>query len=214
VTSGAYVAFAGIDGAGKSTQAGFLAAYLAKRGWHSYCFEGKEDFVVETMRAIAHREGFAGPRAFFGNEGTDLAKAFDTLRDYTHMIAPLVASGCIVIQPRSGYCRVALAAAMGSTNITQVEAVTHFGGEPDLTIWIDCSVDVALSRIEARGTDHESPLVLTRFRDRLIALSRRYEWHRVDGDAKHSVVRHAVRAIADEWLERNGRASRAPTGVV
>jgi dTMP kinase len=197
---GAYLALAGIDGSGKSTQAGYLRKRLADAGYAAYLMEGKEDFVVPTMTSIALRQGYPGPRPLFGDEAVDLVKAFDTLRDYSHMVAPLRSSGMVVVQPRSGYCRVALAEAFGSRNVALVEAVTHFAGEPDLVLWIDVPAEVAVRRIEARGIDSEDPEMLHRFREAMVRLSRRYPWVQIDGTASVDEVREEVWSAVERWI--------------
>ncbi|MEL7059254.1 MAG: hypothetical protein AAGN46_04410 [Acidobacteriota bacterium] len=200
--AGAYIVLAGIDGAGKSTQGGLLRKALHDSGHQAYFFDGKEDFAVQVMRTVAAAEG-ASVRGHFGNEAVDLAKAFDTLRDVTHLVRPLTARGGVVVQPRSGYCRIALAISMGSANVEQVAQVTHFAGEPDLTFWLDTPVDVCLQRIERRAIDSEDPSMLRGFREAMAQLWSSYpEWVRVDGNRPVDAVHADIWAGTKDWLAR------------
>ncbi|HEX5727630.1 MAG TPA: hypothetical protein VFX98_19315 [Longimicrobiaceae bacterium] len=201
---GAHIAFTGIDGSGKSTQAGLLRRSLEDQGYCTYLMESKEDFVGNTMRVLAARRGLV-LRDYYSNEQTDLARAFDTLRHHTQMIVPLTESGAVVVQPRSGYCRVAAAAAFGSRNVEQVQEVILFAGEPHLTVWLDVPTGYALERIERRGIDTEPPELLNRYRECLTALSRRHSWVRVDGTGPVEEVRARVWEAAQEWLAACGR---------
>jgi dTMP kinase len=208
---GAHIAFTGIDGSGKSTQAALLRRRLEAEGYCTYLMESKEDFVGNTMRAIAARRGLA-LRDYFGHEQTDLARAFDTLRHQAQMIVPLIESGSIVVQPRSGYCRAGAAAAYGSRNLEQVEEVIFFAGEPHLTVWIDVPTPQALDRIDARGTEPEDPEVLERFRRSLAAFSSRRSWIHIDGARPVREVQAGVWDAVSAWLESSGRTLlRAPT---
>jgi thymidylate kinase len=200
--TGAHIAFAGIDGAGKSTQGGKLAKRLNDLGFVAYLFEGKEDFAVQVMRAVAAKRGARTIRAFFGHEGTDLAKAFDTLRDQIHIVEPLKKNGCIVVQPRTGFDRIALAKSFGSSNLEQVEAVTLFGGCPDLTLWLDVPVELAVERITRRGIDSEDPEMLRRFRGSLGEMAQQHPWVKLCGCGDATEVHQRIWQVVEQWLQR------------
>jgi len=207
---GAHIAFGGIDGAGKSVQAAKLVRRLCDAGQPGYLLEGKEDFVVQVMRSIAGRRG-QSVRAYFGSDAVDLAKAFDTLRDQVHMVAPLTANGTFVVQPRTAYDRLALARAAGSRNLQAIEEVSFYAGVPDLTIWIDVPVDVALERIERRGIDWEDPVALRQFANHLSAMAPNHDWLRIDGNRDIDTVHEEI------WTEvesRFGLALRPARGAL
>lgn len=203
MSRGAHVAFAGIDGAGKSVQAARLVRRLADSGLPVYLLEGKEDFVVQVMQSIAGRHG-QSVRAHFGSEGADLAKAFDTLRDQVHMVAPLTAQGTFVVQPRTAYDRIALARAAGSRNLAVVEEVSFYAGEPDVTFWMDVPVEVAIERIERRGIDSEDPVALRKFAMELTAMAPHHDWIRIDGNRNVDVVHEEI------WSAIESRFNLAP----
>lgn len=193
---GAHIAFAGIDGAGKSVQAGLLVRRLSDAGLPSYLMEGKEDFVVQVMQSIAARHG-RPVRVHFGSEGADLAKAFDTLRDQAHMVNPLTANGTFVVQPRTAYDRLALARAAGSRNLAVVEEVSFYAGGPDVTFWMDVPVEVAIERIARRGIDSEDPAALRRFATELTAMAPHHDWIRIDGNRDVPAVHEEIWRIIE-----------------
>lgn len=190
---GRYIAFTGIDGAGKSTQAGQLAQYLRGTGRHVYLAEAKENFTVEMLSAIAHRNGHASPRLYYGLESFDLARALDALRDHTHLVAPLLQGGSDVVAPRSPYCRLGLMRAHGSRNVRKVEEILLYAGAPDLVVFVDVPAELAHERIRRRGTDEEDLALLKRFHDALREISRGAGWIEVDGSGPAARVAAEVR---------------------
>jgi len=199
---GLHIGFAGTDGAGKSTQAGKLNRRFNKSGRMSYYFEGKEDFTVQMMRAVVAKHGQRSVRSYFGSAAVDFAWAFDTLRDHLHMVAPLKASGCVVVQSRSGYDRIALARAFGDENVEQIEEITLLAGGPDLTVFLDVPIDVAIERINRRALDSEDPDLLTRLRNELVTMAKRSPWLRVDGVGTPDEVHERVWSAVSAWMER------------
>lgn len=199
---GLHIGFTGTDGAGKSTQAGKLNRRFNAAGHMSYYFEGKEDFTVQAMRSVVAKHGLRSVRSYFGNEAVDFAWAFDTLRDQVHMVVPLKASGCVVVHSRTGYDRIALARAFGDRNIGHIEEVTLLAGTPDLTIFLDVPIEVALQRINARALDSEDPDLLTRLRNHLLEMASTSPWLHIDGTGTADEVHERVWSAVSAWIER------------
>lgn len=202
MNKGLHIGFTGTDGAGKSTQAGKLNRRFNKTGHMSYYFEGKEDFTVQVMRSVVAKHGKRSVRSYFGSEAVDFAWAFDTLRDQIHMVVPLKASGCVVVHSRTGYDRIALARTFGDTNVQQIEEVTLLAGGPDLTVFLDVPIDVAIRRINARALDSEDPEMLTKLRNHLVEMSDELPWLRIDGDGTPEEVHERVWTAVSAWIER------------
>lgn len=62
IRPGAHFAFTGIDGAGKSTQAGLLAKYVRDNFGPTYLFEPRTDLVSQLMVDLAWQHGRVGRR--------------------------------------------------------------------------------------------------------------------------------------------------------
>ena len=199
---GTYIGFTGIDGAGKSTQAGYLSRHLTDQGRRVFYFESKEEFALQIMETVSASHGHSSARAYFGHDWVDQAKSLDVLRDHLKIVRPIIENGGIVVAPRTGYCRLAIAAMYGSTEVEKLEEIIHLGGRPDLTFWMDVPSDTAVGRIEARNIDREDPAMLAAFAEVLESMCARYGWIRIDAsrsaeDIHRDVVRH-VQAFLDE----------------
>jgi dTMP kinase len=207
---GLYICFTGLDGSGKSTQVGLLAKRLNDVGIPAYVAEPKDDFSVELLRAAAARDGLDGPRAVFGHDVFDAIRAVDTLRDQAQTVMPLLRLGTTVIVPRSPYCRLALAMAHEGRDRPDLEAFLGLLVVPDLTIWLDVPVPVAVERIARRGIDEEDPRLLRAFAEATARLTARLGFARVNGVGRHDEVHGRVWAAVEEvFLDRVGEPLRS-----
>ncbi len=155
--------FEGIDGAGKSTQIGLLAAHLRAKGRTVQTTAEPTD--TDTGRML--REALSGnpPRT-----GAQMAALFVLDRiGHSHEIEALLSSGIDVICDRYYYSSLAY---QGS--ICDYEWVRHMNCEcpdiihPDLCVFLDLSPDAALARIQKRGEAteiYEKEETLTRVRE-------------------------------------------------
>lgn len=179
---GAHIAFTGIDGAGKSTQAGLLAKYVRDNYGPTYLFEPRTDLVSQLMIDLAWQYGRVGRREYFGHYAVDFAKAFDGIRDYFGTAAPLLAAGMHVITPRSVYCRLATSIGESGERDKRLEQVLGLIPKPDLLFWIDVDPTVAFQRITARGIDAEDPNFLQVFCNALRSMPEVKDWVSIDGN--------------------------------
>lgn len=197
-TPGLHVAFTGIDGAGKTTQAGKLAYYFQKKYGPTYLAEPRTDFVSKLLHTLAWQHGRVGRREYYGHHAVDFAKAFDVVRDYYANIAPLLAAGMHVIEPRSVYCRTAMALAMSGVRDEQTEQVLALIPKPRLLFWIDTTPSTALVRVQRRGTDVEKLDDLQRFSQALHTMSGLENWIRINGNLPPGKVFEKIRRYVDE----------------
>ncbi|WP_321905606.1 nucleoside/nucleotide kinase family protein [Paraburkholderia tropica] len=154
---GLHIAFSGVDGAGKSTQAARVARYLDERGRSSFRFENKSEYALQVMKTAALRNGVVDGRSYFGNELFDFAKSIEVVRDHFTLIEPIINSGVDVVVPRSIICRIALARAFGLSDANFIRNVYDLTPPPDVIFWLDISGRVAAERVEKRGVDKEDP---------------------------------------------------------
>ena len=195
--SGLHIAFTGIDGAGKTTQAGMLAYHIQQRYGSTYLAEPRTDFISKLLHVLAQQHGKTGRREYFGHHVVDFAKAFDVVRDYYSNIAPLLAAGMHVVEPRSIYCRTVMALAMSGARDTKTEQVLALIPKPDLLFWIDTDPPVALERVEKRGIDVEKLEDLQRFSDAFHKMQPSTDWIRLDGNATRKKIFNEIKKRVD-----------------
>ena len=184
-----YIGFTGLDGAGKSTQAGRLGQYLRSLKRQCYVCEPKDDLVPQLAIAIG-RENDMSPRDYFGAYSFELAKAFSVVRHHYSLVLPFLNRGIDVIEPRTNFCRLGLAVAHDSKNIEKIVEVYKSSKKYDFVFWIDTPPEVAYKRVNERGMDYEPLEDLQKFHDALSNL------------AKDSCIRINGMGTQDEVFER------------
>jgi dTMP kinase len=180
VAAGRHFAFVGVDGAGKSRQAGLLHRRLTAAGQASYLMEAKDDFNVEMLRRVADRRG----QAILDTWGVDAAMTAQTLgslRDHFAMVAPLLATGCHVVEARSLDVRPAFARSAGARRPELLDELVALCPRPSFTFYLRVSAEEALRRIDARGIDEEDPGALRAFAEQLDADAAGADWVVLDG---------------------------------
>lgn len=194
---GIHIAFTGIDGAGKTTQAGRLAYYVQQQYGPTYLAEPRTDFVSKLLHTLAWQHGRVGRRKYYGHHVVDFAKAFDVVRDYYANLAPLLAAGMHVIEPRSIYCRTAMALAMSGARDEKTEQVLALIPRPKLVFWVDTHPFVAFARVKKRGTDTETLDDLERFSQAFHTLVVSENWVRLDGNLQANRIFGKVKRHVD-----------------
>lgn len=202
---GTHFAFTGIDGAGKSTQAGFLAKHIRDNFGPTYLFEPRTDLVSQLLVNLAWQYGGTGRRKYFGDYAVDLSKAFDVIRDHFGMEAPLLAAGMNVVTPRSSYCRLATAIGMSGGRDKRIEQVLDLIPRPDLLFWIDVDPAVAFQRITARGIDTEDLEFLQAFCGALRTMPESKDWVRIDGNKRIEEISDEIKKYVNDFF--NNRAA-------
>lgn len=183
--SGLLVAFEGIDGSGKSTQARKLAAHLRETG----------------REVLLTREPTDGPwgrkirEARFTQRLSpeDELHAFieDRRQHVAEEIAPALARGAVVIIDRYYYSTAAYQGARG-LNPQELLAVNRaFAPKPDVVVLVDVTADQALARITSRGEGQdlfETKSALTAVRDIFLQLAKEPHFVVVDGAGDEATV--------------------------
>lgn len=138
------IAIEGIDGAGKTTIANFLAEELRKMGYDVVVF--KEPSNSEYGKKIK----FADKRLSLEEELDLFLK--DRIEDVKNNITPALKDGKIVIMDRYYYSNAAYQSARGGLNALDILKMNEkIAPKPDLVLLLDLDVEVALKRLESRG---------------------------------------------------------------
>ena len=211
-TRGCLITVEGIDGAGKSTQVERLAALLIAAGHR----------LVSTREPGATALGRELRRMVLGRELTLSADAelflflADRAEHVASVIRPALRKGAIVLCDRfldstiayQGYGR-----QRDLERIRRWDAESRDGLEPDLTLLLDCPVELGAER-RRRETDRYQVLnrdfhqrVRQGFLDRAEADPARI--HRVDSSRDLETVSTEVASVTLGWLAAHGFAKRS-----
>ena len=145
---GYLIALEGLDGTGKSTQAGRLAGWLKERGRKVVLTAEPSPGPLGEMvrRGLGQEEAFSpGVMA--------LLFAADRLDHLVRIISPALSQGRVVISDR--YLLSSLAYQSVHNNPDWVREVNSRAAKPDLTILLDLGVEDCLARLEARNGRRE-----------------------------------------------------------
>jgi glycine hydroxymethyltransferase len=145
-----FIAFEGLDGCGKSTQARKLAEYLFKEDKYNHVILTREPFKDVSIRDIIRSD--SNPL----DNAERLAELFiaDRKRHVNELIQPGLDSGCHVITDRYRLATIAYQSAQGLSIKEMIDK--HEGlPVPDLTFIVDVSPETAIKRIAKEPTAKE-----------------------------------------------------------
>jgi dTMP kinase len=153
--AGKHIVFEGIDGAGTTTQAGMLYDSLKRRNI-TVCktFEPTPGPVGSLIRLFLQKRLIFSKRNKNNIHEKTLALLFaaDRLDHLSCKIYPRRSEGYIIISDR--FKLSSLAYQSMDVSLKWVKEINKYAPEPDLTIFLDIDVDVALERIE-NGRDEK-----------------------------------------------------------
>jgi dTMP kinase len=215
VPRGRLLALEGIDGCGKSTQAGLLADWLGEAGVT----------VVRTFEPGATELGRALRSLLLEPEGADsaptirteaLLMAADRSQHVTELLEPALAAGQWVVTDRYSGSTLAYQGWGRGLDVAELTAVVGWATgslEPDLTVLVDVPVDVARQRLAGTAPDRLERLTLdfhVRVRAGFIAQAESDPvcWLMVDGDRSiDSVAVDIAQGVAKRLMQGTGDRS-------
>jgi dTMP kinase len=170
--TGAFVAFEGGDGAGKSTQVGLLGDWLRAQGYQTLLTHepGATDVGTRLREVLLHGEALA-PRAEALLFAADRAHHVDTV------VRPALERGAVVVTDRYADSSVAYQGSgrhLGATEVAQLSRWATQGLVPLLTVVLDVEPGAGRAR---RGYEHdrlesEPDAFHGRVRERFLTLAR------------------------------------------
>ncbi|GAA1465340.1 dTMP kinase [Microbacterium thalassium] len=146
--AGLFVTFEGGDGAGKTTQAALLDAWLAEQGRTVVRTRepGGTEVGVLIRDIVLHHRGDVAPRA------EALLYAADRAHHIATVVRPALDRGDVVIQDRYLDSSVAYQGAgrvLGRDEVRDLSLWATEGLLPDLTVLLDLAPDAARARLDA-----------------------------------------------------------------
>ncbi len=134
-----FIVLEGIDGSGKTTQARLLADKLRKNGFDVVLTSEPTDGPMG--KKIKKLKARLSPQ-----EETELFTE-DRKHHVSNVIIPAVNAGRIVVSDRYYYSSAAYQGALGLDPISIVETNLAFAPKPDVTFFLELSIETALERI-------------------------------------------------------------------
>jgi dTMP kinase len=142
---GALVVFEGIDGAGKTTQAQRLVDTLRSLDWEAvYTKEPTDGPWGQKIRRSAETQRMSMEQEL----EAFLADRREHVRDFLN---PALAEGKIVALDRYYFSTAAYQGARGADPQEILRTNEAFAPPPDLLVFVDTPIDVAMERIRVRG---------------------------------------------------------------
>jgi dTMP kinase len=204
MAEGFLVSFCGLDGAGKTTQAGLLGRWLAELGALT-AVEAREGpgIVRRALETLADQAGLAEHGDLLGPDQTNLVKTFLRLRDWTERVVPALDRPGFVVTDRAPVCHYAAARADGAGNEAVLRRVLGLLPTPDLLIYLHLTPAEAYARLTARGEGTERLAYLVANEQGYRGLPEFTDFVVVDGsgdaEAVHAAVRDQVTARWPAW---------------
>ena len=155
------VSFAGLDGAGKTTQARLLGGWLAESG-HTVAVEAPDgpSFIRSALNNLARDLSLSDHHEVFGPDVTHLITAFMRCRDWAERVVPAMRGRQWVVTDRSAVCHYAAAYASGAANIETLRLVMGRLPQPDLIVYLDVPPAEAFARLARRQAGQEEAAFL------------------------------------------------------
>ncbi|MED5468794.1 MAG: dTMP kinase [Cyanobacteriota bacterium] len=199
--SGRFLVLEGIDGCGKNTQLRHLSNWLPRSGLmpegarlHLTREPGGTALGIALRKLVLHPPGDASPEPL----AELLLYAADRAQHVAQLIRPALEQGHWVLSDRfsgstlayQGYGR-----ELDLDLIQQLEQIATGGLVPDLTFWLELSVEESLVRRDARSNDRieaEGVDFLTRVATGFAVLARERSWVPLQADQQVESVSSAL----------------------
>jgi dTMP kinase len=193
---GRLIAFAGIDGSGKTTQAGLAARWLREWGFTTALQASTgPSFTRRVLTDLADSAGLTDYMDLLGPEMTRMVGATVRYRDWTESLLPELERSEFVVVDRYMACFYASVRALGATNEHLLRRMFRTLPAPDLTVLVEIAPEHAVRRIQARGTDHERPDYLAAMASAYREIPEYADFAVVDGSAEPARVHQRVREL-------------------
>ena len=197
-TTAHYIAFEGIEGCGKSTQASRLAADIGA----VLTRETGGTQIGARIRDVLHDPA----NTHLSPVAETLLIAGDRAQHYAEVLEPNLSAGRHVVSDRSVYSSIAYQGYGRALDLEQVQSVNRWAIHdrwPDLVVLLDIDHTTAMARIGDRSLDRferEEAGFFQRIVEGFRTMAREdpNRWIVLDGDQQPDVIANRVRSIVRE----------------
>lgn len=196
---GAFIVLEGLDGSGISTQSALLETVLSKKGYKTLLTKEPTSGLIGGMIRSALREDWS--TSF---KSLQLLFCADRAKHLEDEIEPALAKGRVVICDRYLFSTLAYGFAAG-VDWHWLYNVNREFRLPDLTIFIDISPDISITRIEAgreKREVFEKRETLGKVRKAYMNLAKRFRFKVVNGEQSREDIGKEVSLIVSKFLTR------------
>ena len=191
---GKFICIEGVDGSGKTTQAKRLVRNLRRRGYDAiYTTEPSDGKIGALIRDfVLSRKS----RISVGLEA--LLFAADRVDHIETDVEPLLKQGKIVVCDRYVCSSLAYQGAAG-LDLDWMDCVNRFALKPDLTLFLDVSPEVGLSRLRRKKSVMETAKNLKNVRDVYLILVQQNRMILLDGNKPvDKVAENVLKVVLEE----------------
>lgn len=189
---GMLITFCGLDGCGKTTLINHLVVYLQNQGIDPVLTKQPTPFVRQS--AIFRTYMDEPNHDAYSYRSLSLLAASDRIQHVHSVIEPALKAGKVVISDRYFYSCLANLRARGYIEDQWIYEIAEAMLKPDLALFIDAPVEVAVSRVRARENE----------RNRYIDMDLQYnlrDEYRLIATAENAPILDSTKTI-EETLEK------------
>lgn len=186
------IAFAGIDGSGKTSHALRLVDWLLAQGLSAHY--QKNAGIRGEIDFLASAEGYGDGNELFGKETARLLGAVVRWKGMLAARPRLAQPGEWLVMDRYTYCEYAAVRQQGVPLEPLLRSMYRGLPRPGITFFLDTPPDVALARINSRDTDSEQLGFLRAFHNAYHTLPEMSEFVIVDGSQTFHDTQELIRA--------------------
>lgn len=189
---GMLITFCGLDGCGKTTLINHLVVYLQNQGINPVLTKQPTPFVRQS--AIFRTYMDEPNHDAYSYRSLSLLAASDRIQHVHSVVEPALKAGKVVISDRYFYSCLANLRARGYIEDQWIYEIAEAMLKPDLALFIDAPVEVAVSRVRARENE----------RNRYIDMDLQYnlrDEYRLIATAENAPILDSTKTI-EETLEK------------
>ena len=189
---GMLITFCGLDGCGKTTLINHLVGYLQSRGIEPFLTKQPTPFVRQS--AIFRTYMDEPNHDAYSYRSLSLLAASDRIQHVHSVVEPALKTGKVVISDRYFYSCLANLRARGYVEDQWIYEIAESMLKPDLALFIDAPVEVAVSRVRERENE----------RNRYIDMDLQYhlrDEYRLIATAENAPILDSTKTI-EETLEK------------